>query len=84
MVFYYPVLTDVTALFVSLLALLFYVEKRPIALFATTIVGAFSWQIVSICGALLLFFPRTNLPTRGDCTSEIDILHQFGQAFSTH
>lgn len=61
--FYYPVLTDVTALFVGLLALLFYVEKRPIALLATTIVGAFAWQIVSICGALLLIFPRTDLPS---------------------
>ena len=60
--FYYPVLTDTTALVVGLLALLFYVERRPIALLATTIVGAFAWQIVSICGALLLMFPRVELP----------------------
>lgn len=60
--FYYPVLTDTTALFVGLLALLFYVEKRPIALLTTTIIGAFAWQIVSICGALLLIFPRAELP----------------------
>ena len=60
--FYYPVLTDVTALFIGLLALLFYVEKHPFALLATTIIGAFAWQIVSICGALLLIFPRTDLP----------------------
>jgi hypothetical protein len=45
-----------------LLALLFYVEKRPIALLTTTIIGAFAWQIVSICGALLLIFPRTGFP----------------------
>lgn len=60
--FYYPVLTDTTALFVGLLALLFYVERRPVALLVTTIVGAFAWQVVSICGALLLMFPRAELP----------------------
>ena len=60
--FYYPVLTDATALFVGLLALLFYLEQRPVALLVTTIVGAFAWQIVSICGALLLLFQRVELP----------------------
>jgi len=60
--FYYPVLTDVTALFVAMLLLLFYVEKKPLALFAVTIIGAFSWPVVSICGALLLLFLKTELP----------------------
>ncbi|MGO9016402.1 MAG: hypothetical protein ACLQF0_15635 [Dissulfurispiraceae bacterium] len=60
--FYYPVLTDVTALVVAMLLLLFYVEKKPIALFVTTIVGAFCWPAVSICGAFLLIFPREDLP----------------------
>jgi hypothetical protein len=60
--FYYPVLTDVTALFVTLLLLLFYVEKKPVALFVTTLIGAFSWPVVSICGGFLLLFLRTELP----------------------
>ena len=61
--FYYPVLTDVTALCVAMLLLLFYVEKRPIALCVVTIIGAFSWPVVSVCGALLLIFMDTALPT---------------------
>ena len=60
--FYYPVLTDVTALFVGMLLLLFYVEKKPNALFIVTIIGAFCWPVVSICGAFLLIFLRAELP----------------------
>jgi hypothetical protein len=61
--FYYPVLTDVTALFVAMLLMLFYVERRPVALFVTAIVGAFCWPVVSVCGALLLVFLGSSLPT---------------------
>lgn len=61
--FYYPVLTDVTALFIGLLLLLFYIEKKKMSLFFTTIVGAFCWPIVSISGALLLLFLKSDLPT---------------------
>jgi hypothetical protein len=60
--FYYPVLTDVTALFIAMLLLLFYVEKRPLALFVVTVLGAFCWPVVSVSGALLLLFLRTELP----------------------
>ena len=62
-VFFYPVLTDVTAFFVGMLLLIFYVEKRPLALLATAIVGALAWQVVGISGALLLFFMRYDLPS---------------------
>ena len=58
--FYYPVLTDVTALFVAMLLLLFYIEKKPVALFLVTIVGAFCWPVVSVCGAVLIIFIRTD------------------------
>lgn len=54
--FYYPVLTDVTALFVGMLLLLFYVQRRALALLITAIVGAFAWQVVGLSGAILLFF----------------------------
>lgn len=60
--FYYPVLTDVTALFVAMLLLLFYTEKRPIALFITTIMGAFCWPVVSVSGAFLLLFLKADMP----------------------
>jgi hypothetical protein len=62
--FYYPVLTDVTALFIAMLLLLFYVEKKPIALFITTIAGALCWPVVNVCGAFLLFFLRAKLPEK--------------------
>lgn len=60
--FYYPVLTDVTALLIAMLLLLFYAEKKPIALFLVTIIGAFCWPVVSLCGAFLLIFLRSELP----------------------
>jgi hypothetical protein len=60
--FYYPVLTDVTALFIAMLLLLFYVEKKPVSLFVTAIIGAFSWPVVSVYGALLLLFIKAELP----------------------
>jgi len=60
--FYTPVMTDTTALLLGLLLLLFYVEKRPVALLATAILGAFAWQVVSIYGAMLLFFLKTDIP----------------------
>lgn len=60
--FYSPVLTDVSALFVGMLLLLFYLEKKPVALFITTIIGAFCWPVVSVSGALLLVFLGSKLP----------------------
>ncbi len=69
--FYYPVLTDVTALFFGLILLLFYIEKRSIPLFLTTIIGAFAWQVVSICGAVLLLFIHTGLPAEVIVPSEL-------------
>lgn len=59
--FYYPVLTDVTALFVGMLMLVFYVERRPLALLITSLIGAFAWQVVGLSGAMLLFFMHTSL-----------------------
>jgi hypothetical protein len=61
-IFYYPVLTDTTALVVGMLALLFYVERRQLPLLAVTSIGAFAWQVTSICGAMLLILPRVEYP----------------------
>ena len=60
--FYYPVLTDVTALFIAMFLLLFYVEMKPVPLFVATVVGAFSWPVLSVYGALLLLFIKAELP----------------------
>ena len=60
--FYYPVLTDVTALTIAMFLLLFYIEKKPIHLFIVTVIGAFCWPVVSVCGAFLLMFLRSDLP----------------------
>jgi hypothetical protein len=60
--FFYPVLTDVTALFTGTLLLMFYLERKPIGLLVTTLIGAFAWPIVSVCGALLLVFLRSEFP----------------------
>ena len=61
--FFNPVLTDVTALFISMLLLLFYTEKKSVALFLTTVIGAFVWPVVSIIsGAFLLIFLKVDLP----------------------
>ena len=57
--FYYPVLTDVTALFVGMLLLLFFIEKRPLAILFTAIVGAFAWPVVGFSGAILLVFLKS-------------------------
>jgi len=54
--FYYPVITDVTALLIAILLLLFYVERKPFHLFIVTVIGSFAWPIVSACGALLILF----------------------------
>jgi hypothetical protein len=55
-IFYLPANTDVAALLIGLLLLLCYVEKRRVPLLVTAIIGAFDWQIASLCGAILLLF----------------------------
>lgn len=62
--FYYPVLTDTTALFIGMLLLLFYVQKRPLALLVTAWVGAFAWQVVGLSGAILLLFMNVGLSSQ--------------------
>lgn len=54
---FYPVLGDVTALFIGLLLLLFYLEGRVTGIILTSIFGSFSWPVISLSGALLLLFP---------------------------
>lgn len=60
--FFYPILTDVTALFIAMLLLMFYLEKRSIGVFVATVAGAFAWPVVSVCGAFLLIFLQSEFP----------------------
>ena len=53
-----PVMTDVTALFVGMLLLFFYIKKNALGICAVAIVGSFAWQIVGISGVILLIFMR--------------------------
>lgn len=56
--FYYPVLTDITALLISVLLLRFYVSMRPFAILVTAVVGAFVWPVATLVGACLILLPR--------------------------
>lgn len=81
--FYEPVLTDVTALLIAMLLLLFYVEKKPLGIFLTAVVGAFCWPLVSLSGALLLIFPRAETPADAIAASSSNSIAQpKGAAFS--
>jgi hypothetical protein len=56
--FYYPVLTDTTALTVGLVLLYGYLADRPILLYLGWIAGAFVFPSLVLIGALLFAFPR--------------------------
>lgn len=56
--FYYPVLTDIPAFALALLALYFFLKNNVWALFVITLAAAFTWPIIVCTGVLLLLFPR--------------------------
>lgn len=56
--FYYPVLTDIPAFALGLLALYFFLKNNVWALFVITLVAAFTWPIIVCTGVLFLLFPR--------------------------
>lgn len=58
MSFFYPVLMDTSALCWSVYLLYFYLARRDTLLLLFTIVGAFIFPMLSVCGALLYMFPR--------------------------
>lgn len=62
MFFYYPVLTDQTAFVLGISQLLFYLKKKPAALLAVSILGAFTWPNFFLGSILLLAFPVQNNP----------------------
>lgn len=62
LLFFAPVMTDSTALFLGMALVTAYVEKRPILLLLATIAGAFSWPVAGYYGAILLLFLGADLP----------------------
>ena len=53
---FYPVLTDTSALLLSMLLLLFHLQRNRLALAMTSIVGSFCWPTIAITGVILIFF----------------------------
>lgn len=58
--FYYSVLTDISALVLGLLMLLFYLRGQVLGLFVVALIGAFTWPIIIYGGVILLLFPRNS------------------------
>lgn len=63
--FFYPVLTDVTALVASMAMLYFFIARRPWPLLAVSVVGAFSWPVIAVSGAALLLLADLRFPPEG-------------------
>ena len=59
---YYPTLTDTSALAAGAASLLFYLQRRRMALWLVTFAGAFVWPTLTYFGFLLLAFPRDDSP----------------------
>ena len=57
-IFFAPVSTDPSALFLSILLLFFYLENKTLSLSLAIFFGSFIWPLTSFFGALLLLFPR--------------------------
>lgn len=56
--FYYPVLTDVTALVCTLAMLLFFLTNNVLGLVILVVLGSFVWPTLVYVGAALLIFPK--------------------------
>jgi len=56
--FYYPVLTDVTALFFVILMVYFWLRDNKVGLVVVSFLGAFTWPTLIYQGLILYMFPR--------------------------
>lgn len=70
MAFYYPVLTDISALFVGFFLLYAHLKNNLLLKIILTFLGAFTWPMFLIFGILLLIFPVTLKPKPNDLMSE--------------
>lgn len=67
LLWFYPVLTDATALLLGTTMLLGAIERRPIVLLVATVLGALTWPVAGVSGAALL-------ATLGARPSEAEVL----------
>lgn len=61
MPYYYPVLTDTTAVFLGALLVYFHLRGSAPGMLAVMAIGAFSWPSFLVLGGLLFLFPHTSL-----------------------
>src|SRR5665648_546361 len=54
--FYYPVLTDITTLFLGLLIIYFYLKNNNLGIFITMVLGSFTWASFFIMSLPLFIF----------------------------
>jgi hypothetical protein len=62
MPFYYPVLTDTTALFLGALLLYCHLRSCDSGMLAVLVASAFTWPSLCVSGTLLFAVPRRSLP----------------------
>ena len=70
---YYTVLTDYSAFAIGLWMVYFYLRDTVWGLILVTIIGGFTYSMLSFCGFLLLFFPRENSLNRSRFTVKLPI-----------
>jgi hypothetical protein len=64
--FYYPNMTDITALTLGLAMIHTYMRRQQWGLFAVTLIGAFTWPSIVYGGVLMLLWPRDAKVFDGD------------------
>ena len=68
--FIYPILTDQTALFLGILLLYFYLHHQNLGMILTSIVGMFTWPLVTYYGLALNAFPKSDRIITNDGVGE--------------
>ncbi len=80
MTLFYPTLTDLTALFLGLLALFGYVAKHQWLVLPAALAGLLTWPTAFPLAAILFLFPLTTLPGAQSSTAKE---HRKEEAFFT-
>jgi hypothetical protein len=75
---FYPVLVDSTAIFVSFLLLFLFLKRSSWGLVAATLLASFCWSTGGLTGALLIAFPRE--PVAGTAIAPDDRWLRYGIA----
>ncbi len=57
--YYYPVMTDIPAFFLSIALFYFFVRGELMNIFLTGLIGAFTWPVLFVMAIALLLFPKS-------------------------